>query len=71
MAKKITAVHLYPDVRIGSDGKFERYTQHRSVRVLAVAEGWAMVRVKGCSTYAAPLKQIQFDEKPTGARHDD
>lgn len=32
---------------------------HGAVRVMAVADGWAMVRYSGCSPFALPLKSLR------------
>ena len=35
----------------------------RSVRVLAVAEGWAMVRRKGCRVYCCRVDELRPDTR--------
>lgn len=40
-------------------GNFVRKTDPREVRVMAVAEGYAMVRRKGCMPYVASTKEIE------------
>lgn len=59
MKKKAKAVHLNP-IPVIREGKWVTEIQRRDVRVLAVAEGYAMVRLKGAAPYVAPLKQLQF-----------
>ena len=57
--RKQYAIHNNPRVRV-ENGKFVTYIEHREVRVLAIAENWAMVRVKRGATYAAPMKEIRL-----------
>lgn len=40
------------------DRKFASKIREREVRVLARAEGWAMVRPKGFATYCCPEKEL-------------
>ena len=37
---------------------FKPYTEEREVRIMAVAEGYAMVRGKGAVPYVAPLNEL-------------
>lgn len=44
------------------NGKFVQVDDLRRVRVLAVAEGWAMVRRPGCMVYVCPVKELVPDD---------
>lgn len=55
---KVFKVHFkrHP-VKLTRDG-WEYETVEREVRVLAEAEGYAMVRVKGGAAFAVPIKEL-------------
>lgn len=56
---KKTAIHVVRrPVRITDKG-WEYETERFEVRVMAVAEGYAMVRRKGCMPYVAPVKELE------------
>lgn len=54
---KEIAVYHRPCCRL-EGGKFVHYTEPQVVRVLVRAEGYAMVRQKGCMTHAVPEKEL-------------
>lgn len=69
MAKREFAIHQDFTICV-EGGKFVDKHREREVRVLARAEGWAMVRIKGGSTFAVPEKQLRpraTDSKESGA----
>lgn len=53
-----THIHIQP-IRLTLGG-WEYETQRRSVRVMAVAEGYAMVRLKGAMPYVCSIKEIEM-----------
>lgn len=55
---KEMAIYLRLNVVI-REGKFAREIREEEVRVLARAEGWAMVRVTGGNTFAVPEKELR------------
>lgn len=52
------AVHHAPCVLL-QDGRFVHSTEPREVRVMARAEGYAMVRRPGAMPYVAPEKELE------------
>lgn len=61
MAKKFAIhVHRHPDGFFG--GKWHYTVTDRRVRVLAIAEGWAMVRFNQ-GTYCVPTKELKEESK--------
>jgi hypothetical protein len=42
------------------DGKWASETIKNEVRVMAFAEGYAMVRYKGCTPFAVPEKNLEI-----------
>lgn len=52
------ATHHFPKVEI-KEGKFVHVTEPRTVRILAIAEGWAMIRNEYKNTSAVPIKQLE------------
>ncbi len=52
------AIHNYKTTVV-VDGKWSEEIERRVVRVMAIAEGYAMVRQKGCIPYVAPLKELE------------
>lgn len=57
MAKPAFVIHNAPRVVL-KDGRFTNVIEPRQVRVMAEAEGYAMVRVKGGMPYVAPINQL-------------
>ena len=59
MAKFKTAIHkrVSPDKFNGKNWSYK--TELREVEVMAVAAGFAMVRIKGYAPYLCPVKEIQ------------
>lgn len=56
--KSIKAIHRDRIVTGHRNGKWEYQDREREVRVMARAEGYAMVRLKGCMPYVAPEKEL-------------
>jgi hypothetical protein len=59
VAKFKTAIHKFvsPDKYDGKNWTYK--TDPREVEVLAVADGYAMVRRKGCAPYICQAKEIK------------
>jgi len=57
--KREFAIHVRKRADKLVRGKWTYYEERREVRVLARAEGYAMVRIKGCATFAVPEKELQ------------
>jgi hypothetical protein len=57
------AHHHCPEVTI-RDGKFVNYTDVRLVRVMARAEGYVMVRRKGCAPYVVSERELTPATEP-------
>lgn len=51
------AVHMAKYLKV-ANGKIIRGTEHRSVRVMAIAENYAMVRRKGCMPYVCHVDEL-------------
>lgn len=52
------AIWLYENIEI-KDRTWYTSIERVPVRVMAVAEGYAMVRRKGCKTFVVPVKDIE------------
>lgn len=59
--KRIFAIHNNPTVQL-LNGKFVKGVDPREVRVMAIAENFAMVRRKGAMPYVAPVRELVFNE---------
>lgn len=71
MAKREFMSHRDTITKI-KDGKFVSEPRERIVRVLARAEGWAMVRPTGLATYCCYEKELfPISGAQEGERHDD
>lgn len=59
--KKLMATHNKPKLSL-QHGKFVSGVDAREVRVMAVAENYAMVRRAGAFPYVAPIRELVFKE---------
>ena len=50
--------HRSPGMAMPEGHSFKPYVEERKVRVLAIAEGYAMVRRKGAMPYVAPMEEL-------------
>ena len=58
MSKAEMAIYGRPNFVI-VNGKYQRETRPEEVRVMARAEGYALVRKKGCMPFAVREKELQ------------
>lgn len=56
--RKGKAIHNKPDCKL-VDGKFVWFIDPREVRIMAIAENYAMVRRKGAMPYVASVKELE------------
>lgn len=61
MTKKRFAIHHAKRVAV-VDGRIVGVTDPRKVRVMAIAEGYAMVRRRGAMPYVASVKELEFND---------
>jgi hypothetical protein len=62
--KREMAIHAAPKPVV-VNGKWARALERREVTVMARADGYAMVRRKGCLPYVAPEKELHaIDASP-------
>lgn len=59
MSKKRFAIHHFQTMEIVG-GKFTPVVQPRRVRVMVIAEGYAMVRRPGAMPYVASAKELEM-----------
>lgn len=59
MSKKRFAIHHFQTMAIVG-GKFTPVVQPRRVRVMVIAEGYAMVRRPGAMPYVASAKELEM-----------
>ena len=52
------ATHLYRRPTHMEAGKWVYAEDRRKVRVMAIADGYAMVRLKGAMPYVCPIKEL-------------
>lgn len=58
-----TAIHVLPERATLVKNRWDHHhIERRKVIVMAVAEGFAMVRKRGGEPYVAPLNQLEFPE---------
>jgi hypothetical protein len=57
---KQKAIHVCTMPVAFKDGKVVYETEEREVRVMAIAEGYAMVRRKGAMPYVCNLKELRL-----------
>lgn len=65
--RKQYAIHNKPGFTLRAGLKADPVVDRRSVRVMAEAEGYAMVRRKGAMPYVAPIRELQFVAKKEDA----
>jgi len=61
------AIHNKPMIR-ALDGKWDHHIDSREVRIMAIAEGFAMVRRKGCMPYVCAVKELEQPTPTPGSR---
>lgn len=62
MSKKLMAMLKRPVPTI-ENGKISRDIQEFEVEVMAVVDGYAMIRRKGCAPFVEPVKCIEIKTK--------
>lgn len=51
-----------PGIEVGDRCTVDRHTHGLVARVMAVAEGYAMLRYKGCVPFVAPIAELRKTE---------
>lgn len=57
------AIHVHTSPENFKDGKLIYKTEEWEVRIMAIAEGYAMVRRLGCMPYICNIKELKFLDK--------